>query len=189
MAGNRNSGGHNRKATTLHVLQQTYKAYRHASRTTPAPPSGQPDKPETLTGEAAAEWDRMVRRLEVMQTLSVVDDAALEQYCLLYAETDRLRSEDARLTRLRRSLMRAVTTLAGADRVAAVSNIVALEQLRARTLGQLRQGHMAIRQYLVEFGMTPSARTRVTALAAARGEPTPQDQLRAKFFGASKPSA
>jgi phage terminase small subunit len=188
MSGTRNSG-RRRKDSNLHLLAGTYRPDRHTDRQTPDPPSGQPDKRATLIGEAAAEWDRMVRRLEIMQTLTTVDDAALEQYCLLYAETDRLRTEDVRLMTLSKTLKRALKKLEGADLVEAVGKIVAIEQLHARVLQQLRQGHMAIRQYLVEFGMTPSARTRVKALGAKGGEPSPQDQLRAKFFGSGKTPA
>jgi phage terminase small subunit len=183
MAGNRNSGGQNRKATALHLLQGTHRRDRHGDRPTPDPPSGTPDKPATLTGDAAAEWDRMVHRLEVAQTLTAIDDGALYQYCLLFAETETLRVEGARLMTLCTTLRRQLKKVEGDALVALVGQIVALEQLRARTLVQLRQGHMAIRQYLVEFGMTPSARTRVKALAARSSEETPQDKLRARFFG------
>jgi len=184
MAGNKNSGGQNRKSTTLHVLQGSFRADRHGDRQTPDPPSGRPDKPAPLTGEAAEEWDRMVTRLEVTQTLARVDDAALYQYCLLFAEGEMLRLEYGRLAALAKSLRAQLKKVEGAELVALVAQIVPIEQLKARLTQQLRQGHMAIRQYLVEFGMTPSARTRVKVLGAKSGAPTPQDTLRAKFFGA-----
>jgi phage terminase small subunit len=189
MAGTKNSG-RRRKDSTLHLLAGTYRADRHADRKTPDLPSGRPDKPATLSGEAGIEWDRMVARLELMQTLTAVDDGALYQYCLLFGETETLRTEAARLATLGKALRRELKKLEGAELVELVGKIVALEQLRARTLQQLRQGHMAIRQYLVEFGMTPSARTRVKALGAkSSGEPTPQDRLRARYFGGAQTSA
>jgi hypothetical protein len=45
---------------------------------------------------------------------------------------------------------------------------VKLKQLDAKAITQLRQGHMALRQYLVEFGMTPAARNRVTPADAVQ---------------------
>jgi phage terminase small subunit len=171
------------------VLQRSFRPDRHGDRETPDLPSERPTKSATLAGDAAAEWDRMVARLELARTLTAIDDAALYQYCLLFAETETLRIEAARLATLGKTLKRQLKKLEGADLVELVGKIVMLEQLRSRTLQQLRQGHMAIRQYLVEFGMTPSARTRVKALGARTGEPTPQDQLRAKFFGSSKTTA
>jgi phage terminase small subunit len=183
MAGNRNSGGHNRKATSLHVLARTYRPDRHGDRETPDVESGRPPKPSTLAGEAAAEWDRMVARLELARTLTAIDDAALYQYCLLFAETETLATEAKRLETLGKTLRRQLKKLEGAELVELVGKIVALEQIRARTLQGLRQGHLAIRQYLVELGMTPSARTRVKTLGGRSSEPTPQDKLRERFFG------
>ena len=46
--------------------------------------------PKALEGDALEEWDRMIHRLEVSRALSTVDDAALYQYCRLFAETDAL---------------------------------------------------------------------------------------------------
>jgi phage terminase small subunit len=186
--GTRNAG-RRRKSTTLHLLAGTYRPDRHADRHTPDPPHGRPDKPPTLMGEASKEWDRMVARLEIMQTLTKVDDAALYQYCQLFAETEGLTPESKRLLSLSRTLRRQLKTVQGAAVVELAGEIIKVEQLRARTLQQLRSGHMAIRHYLIEFGMTPSARTRVKALGARSGEPTPQDRLRAKFFGSGHASA
>ena len=53
----------------------------------------------------------------------------------------------------------------------AIKKIVDLEQILAKQTTQLRQGHMAIRQYLIEFGMTPSARTRVKLPAGGAKKP------------------
>src|SRR5688572_32510686 len=55
--------GRNKKARHLHVLQGTWKASRHDADTSPELPAGKPE-PRDLKGEALAEWDRMVTRLE-----------------------------------------------------------------------------------------------------------------------------
>ena len=48
---------------------------RHAGGDAPDPPKGTPTPPKPLSGEAKAEWDRMVGRLTQNGTISIVDDA------------------------------------------------------------------------------------------------------------------
>lgn len=145
----------------MHVLQGTFRKDRHADHVTPEPPSGRPQPPKALRPEERREWDRMIARLEQSKVLSVVDDAVLYQYVMLFFETDGIRTEQAELSKLSAELKKAVRKLDGSDLVAAVGEIVKLQQIMAKQRTQLRQGHMAIRQYLVEFGLTPAARTRV----------------------------
>ncbi len=122
----------------------------------------------------------MVARLALAGTLATVDDGALYQYCCLFAETEGIsvsRRENSALVKTLVKLIARLEEFAAADRGPAdlvindggvdvgdtVAQIVTLKQLDAKHTTQLRQGHMAIRQYLVEFGMTPAARTRVPA--------------------------
>src|SRR4249920_972250 len=86
------SGGQNRKARQMHVLQGTFRPDRHGADN-PDPPAGAPEVPAELTGEALAEWHRMVARLQVQETLSRVDDALLASYCHLHADTCRLQAD------------------------------------------------------------------------------------------------
>jgi len=104
----------------------------------------------------------MVLRLEAAQTLSIVDDAALYQYVCLFEETEGLRSSRLTNARLLATLEAALERVQHEDQIAAVAGAIAtLQKIDAKAVQQLRQGHSAIRQYLVEFGMTPAARTRV----------------------------
>jgi P27 family predicted phage terminase small subunit len=181
MAGTRNSG-RRAIAPKVHVLRGTYQPSRHAGHDTPEPPPGTPDPPGALSAVARAEWDRMVTRLEKSRTLSIVDDAALYQYANLYAETEQIKADQVAqrqlLATLRAEMKR---TRAGRARAKLVDRMVALQIVIAKATGALRQGHMAIRQYLVEFGMTPSARTRVKLPPAAPAV----DPNRARYFGTS----
>jgi phage terminase small subunit len=68
-----------------------------AAAATPDPPRGQPAPPKDLAGEALAEWHRMVARLELSRTLSLVDDAVLYRYCQLHARAERLEAAIAKL--------------------------------------------------------------------------------------------
>ena len=79
----------------------------------------------------------------------------------LFAETEALSRDEVELQKLSDSLRKAVTRLSSARRVEAVRD--KLQLLLQKTRTQLRQGHMALRQYLVEFGMTPGARSWVQA--------------------------
>ncbi len=112
----------------------------------------------------------MVDRLERAHTLSAVDDAVLYQYCGLFAETEGIltakRENTALVKRLLAALDRRKAQLSGDQVVNALAQIAILRALDAKHTTQLRQGHMALRQYLVEFGMTPAARSRVKGAAA-----------------------
>lgn len=103
----------------------------------------------------------MVGRLTETGALAKVDDAALYQYCQLFAETEGIRTDTLAIRRLSSQLKQAIQKLNGDALVRAVGEIVKLQALIAKETQQLRQGHMALRQYLVEFGMTPAARPRV----------------------------
>ena len=183
MAGNKNSGGHNRKGTQFHVLNGTFRPDRHADQESPEPSRGKPVPPKPLTGEAKAEWDRMVNRLEESKTLTIVDDAALYQYVNLFAETEQVKADAVQARTLSKDLKKMASKLDGTELVEAIGKIVLLHQMIQRTTVQLRQGHMAIRQYLVEFGMTPSARGRVKV---PKNKKPDVDRNKERFFGSGQ---
>jgi P27 family predicted phage terminase small subunit len=61
-----------------------------------------PSKPRSLTGEAAAEWSRVVPELERSGILSTVDRALLVRYCTAWAdwvELDRLLQQGGKIVR------------------------------------------------------------------------------------------
>lgn len=108
----------------------------------------------------------MVVRLDLSGTLSRVDDAALYQYCHLFAETEdmaRMQREAGDTARILRENFDGNEELDFTDQLAAAQEINKSLKLEASYATAVRQGRMAIRQYLVEFGMTPAARARVKA--------------------------
>jgi phage terminase small subunit len=155
------SGGRNAKHVEQHQLEGTFNRTRHEGITNPEPPKGIPRPPAPLTDVEQAEWDRMVTRLEQSQTLSIVDDAALFEYVQLFAETQAIKAKDSELLSLAAELKNEAKRLTGESLFGAIDRIVTLEQLASKQRVQLRQGHMALRQYLVEFGLTPASRSRV----------------------------
>jgi phage terminase small subunit len=186
MPGTASSGGRNKKSARAHALAGTGRKDRGTTAATsadaPDPPKGRPARPSALRGHALAEWTRMVDRLEASQTLATVDDAALYQYVCLFAETEGILTARRENAALVKTLIAAIARfearlreIAAADRqaesvtvidggldlAAAIAQIVQLKKLDTKYTTQLRQGHMALRQYLVEFGMTPAARSRV----------------------------
>lgn len=165
MPGTKNSGGHNAKSIEQLKAEGTYRPDRHGGLETPEPPKGRPEAPKGLKGPARAEWDRMVDRLDQSKTLRLVDDAALYQYSQLFAETERIQADHERIRTMSSKLMREVRKLKGDELLDAVREVVKLELILSKQVTQLRQGHMSIRQYLIEFGMTPSARNRVKILS------------------------
>jgi len=144
MPGTANSGGRNKKTAAQHRLEGTFQKSRHAGDVGAAsePPKGRPAPPKRLKGDALAEWTRMCDRLELARTLSLVDDAVLYRYCQLHARAERLE--------------RQIAALKSAFYVDHMGN----ERVHP-AFAQLRAHDQALRGYLVEFGLTPAARSRV----------------------------
>lgn len=171
MPGTSRSGGRNRKSLRDHALAGTGRRDRGTKTTKSStaaaaadPPAGRPRTPSWLAGYALVEWDRMVVRLDAAKVLSKVDDAVLYQYCCLFAETEAIAAartkNDALIATVTAAVARATRQELG-DVARAVKQILPLKKLELKYATQLRQGRMALRQYLVEFGMTPAARSRV----------------------------
>jgi phage terminase small subunit len=201
MAGNFNSGGRNRKSLAAHAISGTGRKDRGTLLTATSvadvqdPPKGRPPTPIGLIGPALEEWNRMVVRLEAAKTLSTVDDAALYQYCTLFAETehvievrrvnsaliDTLKAAIAKWTRMVNRLDEdddaAQATALGSQIATAIDRTIMLQKLDMKLTTQLRQGHMAVRQYLVELGMTPAARSRVQPSPDAAPQTSPIDRF------------
>jgi len=177
MPGTSSSGGRNKKSHREHALAGTGRKDRGTVTTAtsadaPDPPVGRPPIPIGLNGPALEEWRRMVLRLEAAKTLSKVDDAALYQYCQLFAETEAIVVTHRTNVALVAKLQKAIGKLRDGEQIVrAIELIVQLKKLEVKTTAQLRQGHMAVRQYLVELGMTPAARSRVKVADA----PAPDD--------------
>ena len=90
MAGSKGqrSGGRNRKAPGLHVLQATFRKDRHGQ----APvsdhvPGGLPEPPVGLPEAVLEQWRIVVNFLQAMGTVSRVDALIVEQYARLFVET------------------------------------------------------------------------------------------------------
>ena len=152
------SGGRNRKSVEQHILDGTFQASRHAGRLDVILPAEDPRVPRGFKGEALAEWRRMVERLRATKVLTAVDDGVLARYCLLHARAVRL--EHALQTS--KPFGRRVTVDG--------SGVEYVEEKVHPGFAQLRQYDLALRAYLVEFGLTPAARARVSPKDDGEGE-------------------
>lgn len=178
---NPNPGGNRQKSRQQHELDGTFRHDRHGALRSPEPTAGRPDPPEVLSEGAQKAWDDMVAAFEDMGMLYRVDAAALFQYARLYAETEAVAVQQAETEATVKILEENLGDVAPEDKVQLFTQIAMLRKLIAKATDQLRQGRMALRQYLVEFGMTPAARGRVKLPAAAEVEDdfTRRQKLRA----------
>ena len=132
---------------------------RHEARLAVALPSAPPH----LSPDAMAEWDRVATELFTAGLLAALDRAVLAAYCQAYArwaQAERALAEMARRDQLTGGLM--IKTTGGnaiQNPLVCTANKAAADMVR----------------YAAEFGMTPSARTRIQAEPPA-GEADPSAQ-------------
>lgn len=166
MPGTATSGGRGTrsKSRAQHERDGTFRKERHADLKNPEPTTGRPEPPAELDNIAQAEWDRIMWAFEDMGMLHKVDALSVYQHCNLYEEVEDVKQQQREAKASLRVLeenLGDVHALEAADRIALFTNIVALHKTIAKCTDQLRQGRMAIRQYLVEFGLTPASRSRI----------------------------
>ncbi len=126
------TGGRNAKSIHEHQLAGTFRRDRHGDAGSISVPEGVPTPPVELSGEALAEWGRMVDRLRQTRTLSTVDDAVLYQYSRLYAETEALAADQARTAELIDRLDSEIDAQPQNERGSLISDLIKLKQIEAR---------------------------------------------------------
>ncbi len=127
----------------------------------------QPSPPPFLCDDAKVEWGRVVGALYEAGLMTEVDRAALAAYCQAYGRWAQAE--------------RALTRMAEKDPLTAgmmirTSNGNAIQN---PLVGIANKAKSDLVRYAAEFGMTPSARSRVSASPPASGN---------KFAGIGKPS-
>lgn len=134
--------------------------HRPLNKREPQPPEPEraPYAPRHLSDEAQKEWRRIVKALMQLGLYTDVDRVALEMYCQAYGDwlqaELKVREEGAVLT----------STLSGNAYQNPWYHVANREWEK-------------LRKMLPEFGLTPSARTRLTI-----DEPEEEDELAALFF-------
>lgn len=147
------------KPTALKLLEGTFRADR-AAPNEPAPDPGLPSMPPHLVGVGADAWEFFGAELLKLGVLTVRDGAALELLCDAYAEWRAAREVVQR---------EGMTYESGTKNGHAV---IAHPAVRIAADAWRRMHRM-----LVEFGLTPAARARVTSV-----RPQPQLKSRAEWI-------
>ena len=119
----------------------------------PKPPTSEPDMPRGLSKVAAAEWKSIVPELKLLGVLTRVDGKALAAYCHCFARWFEAEKELEKL-----GIIVEEPILGGPinDR-----EIVGYRYKRNPAVSISNDALRLMRAYLVEFGMTPSSRTRI----------------------------
>lgn len=125
--------------TVVKKLRGTYRRHRAAGE--PAPVPGMPEPPAWLPKAARAEWDRIAPMLASRGLLEQIDTAALVGYCTAWSDLEesmRILAEE------------------GTTCVDARGGLSSHPELR-----RMESARESLRKFAQEFGLSPSARTRV----------------------------
>ncbi|CDF82638.1 hypothetical protein PKB_1273 [Pseudomonas knackmussii B13] len=173
MAGNANSGRPALPAT-VHMLRgdpsKKGMAALQAAAQSPAVPVKAPPKPDHLSPEASAEWDRVVEALLALGWISELDGMALATYCEAVGDWHRFRRKIAELNEQLDGSGDVQTFQSGAKQISVWRQMAENAEQRANRAGAL-------------FGFSPVARRAMKALAP-QGELFPNAERDAadKYF-------
>lgn len=162
--------GRPRKPTALKLVMGN-PGKRVLPKNEPKPPVSRPSAPEWLLGQARDEWTRVVGRLADVGLMTDLDVGALAAYCQAYGRW--VQAEQA----LERFAARDAQTH---GIIIKTSNGNAVQN---PLVGAANVAMHLMHRFAVEFGMTPSARSRLdvdVGSADAAGETGPTGT--ARFF-------
>ena len=108
----------------------------------PLAPPGVPERPEWLDAEAQAEWDRVTVELQEMGLLSKTDRAALTAYCTAWSRWVEAEAQVKKYGTVVKSPEKGFP-------------------MKSPYLSIADQALETMRKLMVEFGLTPSSRSRI----------------------------
>lgn len=155
--------GRKPKPSHLHVINGN-PGKRARNKTEPQPPKGAPNPPEHISSEARTAWGSLAVKLDEMGVLTYADAWALEQLAENYAEILAWRKIIAGEGEMVNQVMSDGETVRRVVNPACIARSDAEKRFRAM---------------MVEFGLTPSSRTRVNASPKEKEAEDPA----AKYFG------
>jgi P27 family predicted phage terminase small subunit len=139
---------------------------RAVNENEPKPLACVPTFPEHLDIEARAEWERITPELVKLGILARVDRAALSAYCMAWS--------------------RWVDAETNLKKFGAVIKTPKGYPIQNPYLGIANTAIDIMRRFLIEFGMTPSSRSRINAVQTPEQSSDPWDHLDSPSPGASK---
>ena len=158
--------GRKPKPTHLKVVTGTDRADRR-NDAEPKPKRALPKPPVHLSLDAQEEWERVCKSLHNLGVMTDLDRAALAAYCQAYG----------RWVQAERALAKM------AERDPVTSGLMIKTQqgnaIQNPLVGSANKAMADMVRYAAEFGMTPSARSRIRA----DGNETEQENPAAKYFG------
>lgn len=77
--------GRKRKTADQLKIHGTFREDRHAARDSAPKPSGRPERPASLTGDAATHWDFVVNQLAELGVVTELDTMALQTASEMWA--------------------------------------------------------------------------------------------------------
>lgn len=150
--------GRKPKPTTLKLLTGN-PGKRRLNDREPNSPAGIPICPDWLDDEAKAEWGRVTQELDAMGVLTLADRSALSAYCKAWSRWVEAEEQVRKFGMIVKSPEKGFP-------------------MKSPYLSVADQALEAMRKLLVEFGLTPSSRSRLRLPGG--GEPDALDQ----FLGA-----
>lgn len=114
----------------------------------PQPKSRRPSPPAHLNEDAQQEWARIESELDALGILSGLDRAALGAYCQAYGRWAQAERALAKMSNQADGLI--IKTVSG-------------NMIQNPLVGVANKAMSDMMRYAAEFGMTPSARSRVSA--------------------------
>ena len=150
-----------KKPTSLKLVEGTYREDRVAKHE-PRPKVAIPKPPKHLGAIALEEWHRIVQELADNGLMTNLDRAALVLYCEFWEHY---------VTAAEKMKKR------GPVYTSANDNMV-----ESPHFSIMKRSAELMHKFLVEFGMTPASRTRVSA-PLAKKQGTNKDDGEEKFFG------
>jgi P27 family predicted phage terminase small subunit len=162
------------KPSALKKAQGTFRKSR-APRNEIQPTPGDPGCPPQLDAIGRSEWNRIVPELEKVGVLSVVDSAVLEGYCANYS----LARQYQAVAEAEPMIDAPVYTKGGGIEFVTKPNPASAEARKHWSL---------VKQFAAEFGLTPSARTRVGSGGGGGLKPPETDPAEAFLFGNLPPA-
>jgi P27 family predicted phage terminase small subunit len=145
------------KPTALRLIEGN-RSKRPLPKNEPHPRSGIPQPPKHLDAYAMAEWNRIAPELEAIGLLSTIDGSALAAYCQCISRW--MQAEEA-LAR-----MKARDKLTSGLMIKTSNGNVIQNPL----LGVANRAMLMAIRFSCEFGMSPAARARLSAMPHEPGK-------------------
>ena len=123
----------------------------------PKPRSRRPLQPPHLNDDAAEEWARVAGELTALGILSGLDRAALAAYCQAYGRWAQAERALAKMSNQADGLI--IKTVSG-------------NMIQNPLVGVANKAMSDMMRYASEFGMTPSARSRISASEGEEFDPS-----------------